>query len=272
MSHGQDEVERPSVDRGLQDSGGAPGHRGGAGRVVSVAVVVAIAAGGTAALVVYRRELWELFSDPQRLRTWVSSFGVLAPLVFVGLQALQVVVFVIPGEVPQIAGGYLFGVLQGTLLSVAGIAAGSTACFWLARGLGVPFVRALFDSAQVGRMRALASSPRSRIVFFLLFLIPGIPKDILCYVAGLSAMPFGTFFLVSLVGRFPGILGSAVMGDAAADRRWLVAGIVSGGALVLFVGGYLLRNRVAKWLESLAHRSGGRGGEPDAGPDAPKRD
>jgi uncharacterized membrane protein YdjX (TVP38/TMEM64 family) len=229
----------------------------GGRRVVSVAVVVALAVGGTAAVIAYRHELWALFGDPERLRAWVSSFGVLAPLVFVGLQVLQVVVFVIPGEVPQIAGGYLFGALQGTLLSIAGIAAGSTVCFWLARGLGVPFVGAFFDSTQVSRMRALASSPRSRIVFFLLFVIPGIPKDILCYVAGLSAMRFGTFFFVSLLGRLPGILGSAVMGDAAAGRRWLLAGIVGGSALVLFVAGYLLRERIARWLEKVARRSGG---------------
>jgi uncharacterized membrane protein YdjX (TVP38/TMEM64 family) len=249
-------AENPGVDDGRPAGG-----RGAPRRVVSVALVVAVVGAATAGVVGYRRELWELFSAPEKLRAWVSAFGVAAPLVFVGLQALQVVVFVIPGEVPQIAGGYLFGALPGAALSVAGIAAGSAASFWLARALGVPFVRALFDPKHVERLRSLAASPRSRIVFFLLFVIPGIPKDILCYAAGLSSMRFAAFMFASLLGRLPGILGSAVMGNAAAGRKWVVAGVVGGGALVLFVVGYALRDRIARWLERHARRPPGAGGE-----------
>lgn len=255
-------------------SEGSDSRGGRRKRLLSVLLFVLVFGGVVAAVVVFRREIWALFSQPERLRAWVSSFGALSPLVFVGIQALQVIVFVIPGEVPQIAGGYLFGILGGTLLSVAGICVGSTVCFWLARLLGVPFVRALFDAKQVGRLREMASSPRSRIVFFLLFVIPGIPKDILCYVAGLSSMGFVGFSVVSLVGRLPGIIGSAVMGDAAAAKRWILAGIVAGAAIVLFVAGYLLRGRISEGLERLARRGGrpeepvepGRKAEPAPGP------
>jgi uncharacterized membrane protein YdjX (TVP38/TMEM64 family) len=233
-------------------------------RLLSVLLFVLVFGGITAAAVVFRHELWALFTEPERLRAWVSSFHALAPLVFVGIQALQVVVFVIPGEVPQIAGGYLFGVLQGSLLSVAGIGIGSAICFWLARALGVPFVQAFFDAAQIGKLRSLADSPRSRIVFFLLFVIPGIPKDILCYVAGLSSMRFLGFFLISLAGRIPGIVGSALMGSAAAAARWRLALIVAGVAIALFVAGYLLRGRISERLERLARR-------PNAQPEEPER-
>jgi uncharacterized membrane protein YdjX (TVP38/TMEM64 family) len=246
-----------------KESNGSDTVRSPASRVVSIAVFVAVIGAAAAAVVVFRREIWDIFSAPERLRTWVLSFGPLAPLVFVGLQTLQVVVFVIPGEVPQIAGGYLFGVLQGVLLSVAGIGIGSSVSFLVARALGVPFVQALFPKGQVERLRSLASAPRSRIVFFLLFVIPGIPKDILCYVGGLSAMRFPGFILISMAGRIPGIVGSAVMGDAAAGKRWLLAGIVAAVALALFLVGYLLKDRIGAWLERFSRPPEGR----DPGPE-----
>ncbi len=220
--------------------------------VVSVVVLVAVFGGLVALSVVFRKQLWTIFRSPEHLRSWVSSFGPAAPLMFVGLQALQVIIFIIPGEVPQIAAGYLFGIWNGALLSVAGIALGSTVSFFLARFLGVPFVRLFFKEAQIERIRGLADSHRSKVVMFLLFLIPGIPKDILCYVAGLSRMGYLAFCAISMLGRTPGILGSSVMGDAAAGKRWILAGTVFGVATVLFVAGYLLRNRISGVLERFS--------------------
>jgi uncharacterized membrane protein YdjX (TVP38/TMEM64 family) len=213
--------------------------------------------------IVFHSEIWRVFSSVRELQQWVRASGALAPLVFVAVQAVQVIVFIVPGEIPQIAGGYLFGVLTGTLLSLAGILAGSTAAFFLARMLGVPFVHALFRPERIQRIERLLASRGSRVVFFLLFLIPGIPKDILCYAAGLTPIGFPFFILASFAGRLPGILGSALIGDAAAGRRWLLVGIVSGAALLLFAAGFLLRPRIERWLDGMAER---RGKTPAAGP------
>ena len=172
-----------------------------------------------------------------------------------GIQALQVVVFAIPGEFVQIAGGFLFGGWVGTLLSVAGILIGSTIAFFLARLLGRPFVAALFSADQVERVERLLASPSARTIFFLLFLIPGIPKDILCYVAGASPIGFWFFVGASTLGRLPGIAGSSIIGSAAATQRWTVLVIVSVAALALFVAGVLLRPRIQAWLERIARRS-----------------
>jgi uncharacterized membrane protein YdjX (TVP38/TMEM64 family) len=205
-------------------------------------------------VVIWHRELWQLFSSTARLREWVASTGALAPLVFVAVQVLQVVVFVIPGEVPVFAGGYLFGPWLGSVLSLAGILVGSAIDFYLARLAGVPFVKALFPGDQVDRIGRLLESRGARIGFFLLFLVPGIPKDILCYVAGLSPLAFPFFVGVSMLGRLPGIVGSAFIGDAAAARRWpLVIGL-GAAAIVLFVTGWLLRDALQGRIERLAGR------------------
>jgi uncharacterized membrane protein YdjX (TVP38/TMEM64 family) len=223
-------------------------------RIIALAGFPLLFAAIAAPVAIWHRELWQLFSSTAGLREWVASTGALAPLVFVAVQALQVVVFVIPGEVPQIAGGYLFGPWLGTLLSLCGILAGSVVDFFLARFAGMPFVRALFPADQVDRISRLLGSRGARIAFFLLFLIPGIPKDILCYVAGLSPMRFPFFAGVSTLGRLPGIIGSAFIGNAAAARRWpLVIGL-GAGAVVLFAGGWLLREPIQRWIERLAGR------------------
>jgi len=211
--------------------------------------------------VVFWSELWALFSSPQTLREWIRSTGVVAPVVFVAVQAFQVVFFFVPGEIPQVAGGYMFGLWTGTLLSLIGITLGATFNFLTSRLLGVPFVRVLFSTEKVSRARRISNSPKARLSFFLFFLIPGIPKDILCYVAGLSEMKLYFFLLFSTLGRIPGIIGSALMGDAAADRRWILAGTVFFVAVVLFVFGFLFRDRIQRLLEELGRR--GKGGRKD---------
>jgi uncharacterized membrane protein YdjX (TVP38/TMEM64 family) len=227
-------------------------------RVLSLLAFPAVFAAILTLGLVFRREIWALFSSSERLRTWIAAAGLKAPLLFVGVQALQVVVFFIPGEIPQIAGGYLFGVWQGALLSLAGITLGASFNFLMARLLGVPFVRALFPGKDVERVRRLAESGRARLTFFLLFLIPGIPKDILCYAAGLSSLSLGVFLLYSSLGRLPGVLGSAMMGEAAAGERWLLAGGLMLLAVALFVVGFLLRDRLQALLARLALRRGAR--------------
>jgi uncharacterized membrane protein YdjX (TVP38/TMEM64 family) len=207
--------------------------------------------------VVFWNELWILFSSPQTLREWIRSTGVIAPLVFVAVQAFQVVFFFIPGEIPQVAGGYMFGLWTGTVLSLVGITLGATFNFVIARLLGVPFVNVLFSTEKVERARRVANSPKARLSFFLFFLIPGIPKDILCYVAGLSAMKLHMFLLFSTLGRIPGIIGSALIGDAAADSRWILAGTIFFVAAALFVIGFLLRERIQRLLEEIGRRRRG---------------
>ena len=223
-------------------------------RVLALAGFPLLLAAIVVPVVIWHRELWQLFSSTAGLRESVASTGALAPLVFVAIQALQVIVFLIPGEVPVIAGGYLFGPWLGTLLSLCGILVGSTIDFFLARFAGVPFVKALFPGDRVDRIGRLLGTRGARIGFFLLFLIPGIPKDILCYVAGLAPMRFPFFAGASMLGRLPGIVGSAIIGDAAAARRWpLVIGL-GAGAVALFVAGWLLREKIQAWIERLAGR------------------
>lgn len=210
--------------------------------------------GGLVVVWVFRIQLYDIFASPAHLRAWVGGWGYVAPLVFIALQFVQVVLFVIPGEVAQAAGGYIFGMWAGILYSVVGILLGSTFNFFLARLLGVPFVRVVFGGERLERFDSVLTSRRATAAFFLLFLIPGIPKDALCYVAGLSTLSFPTFMLVSTVGRLPGIVGSSALGGAAANRMWFTAATITVIALVLFVAGLFYRERMQLFVERLAGR------------------
>jgi uncharacterized membrane protein YdjX (TVP38/TMEM64 family) len=216
-------------------------------------------------IVVWGRDLWNLVTSGSRLREWITSWGPWAPLVFAGIMALQTVVFVVPGEPVQFAAGYLFGAWWGVALAVAGSAVGATVCFFVARLLGKPFVAAIVPKERMAATERLLGSPSARSIFFLLYLIPGIPKDVLGYVAGISPLTYVFFITVSTLGRLPGLVGSAIIGGAAASRKWVVVGILSGVAVALFAAGLLLRPRVQAWLERKAAR-----GTPDE-PGAPTR-
>jgi len=207
-------------------------------------------------IIIFWEPIFALFKDPQQMKERLSSYGILAPLIFIGLQILQVVIFIIPGEVPQIAGGYLFGILYGIILSTIGIAIGSALNFLLARLLGIPFVKLFLKQEQMDKISSLVSSHRSQLVVFFIFLIPGLPiKDILSYIAGLSPMKFFAFLLISMMGRLPGIIGSSIMGSAAAKKDWILLIVVFVIASALFIVGFLYKEKILHLMKKKSEKT-----------------
>ena len=111
-----------------------------------------------ALVVIFRKPLWEFFKDREAIRTWIEGRGFWGPLAFIAMQIVQVVIFVIPGEVVQIAGGYAFGLWFGTLFSIVGIALGSVMNFYAGRLLGRPFVESLFEAEKIEKIEAATAS------------------------------------------------------------------------------------------------------------------
>jgi uncharacterized membrane protein YdjX (TVP38/TMEM64 family) len=179
----------------------------------------------------------EFFGNREALRSWVDSKGPYSPLFFIGIQILQVVVFIIPGEITQAAGGFLFGFAEGSFLSIAGILAGSAINYTIGKVLGRPFVRAVLGDRGIERTEATLRNRKKEMGYFLLFLIPGIPKDVLCYFAGMARAPIGIFLIASMAARLPGIIGSSLIGQSAfkGDAR-LAIGIAALASLSFLLG------------------------------------
>ncbi|MBN2351627.1 MAG: TVP38/TMEM64 family protein [Spirochaetales bacterium] len=199
--------------------------------------------------VVFWKDIWALATDPEKLSAWVAGLGAWGPIAFVAVQIVQVIVFVIPGEIPQVAGGMLFGVAGGTALSTLGIALGSAVNFYLARLLRERFVERVVPLERLERLQKILSSPRSVAAYFFLFLIPGIPKDVIAYAAGLSRVRFIAFIAVSSLGRLPALLVSVVAGRAMLDQNWAAAGALLGVGAVILVLGIIFRKPAMRFIE-----------------------
>jgi uncharacterized membrane protein YdjX (TVP38/TMEM64 family) len=199
----------------------------------------------------FRGELTAVFRDPETLEAWIAGLGAEARLAFLAVQVFQVLVFVVPGEVVQISGGYLFGIFEGALWSTLGIAVGASINYAVGRYAGRAFIDRFLSEKAAARFTSIATSARGKQGFFLLFVIPGIPKDVLCYVGGSALMGFWGFLLISTLGRLPGIIGSAVIGGSAAAEQWLVSITVFGLAVVLFLLGVAFRKRLERVVERL---------------------
>lgn len=223
-------------------------------RVLAIAGYPALFAAMAAVLIVYWDPIWGLVRDQEALRAWVDGYGVAAPAAFVAIQVLQVVIFAIPGEVPQVAAGYLFGIPFGIVLTLAGAALGAAIAFLLSRVLGRPFLHAIVSESRSTQVEELIASPRGVATLFLLYLIPGIPKDVLCYVAGIGPIRLSVFLLASTAGRLPGVAVSVVLGEALAERQWAAVGIALGVAVALFTAGFLMRRRLLDLLQRFARR------------------
>lgn len=217
--------------------------------VTQVVLLAAFLALITFACFKYAPSVTRLFREPEKFREYLSGYGAAGPLVFIALSAVQVIVAVIPGELSQVAGGYAFGTLLGTLYAVAGTIIGTVVVFSAIRLLGFSLVKVMISPGQLERFRFLLGSAKSEIVIFVLFLIPGIPKDVLTYLSGLTPVRMLRFLVICTVARLPGMLGSAYIGANLQQKDYRVVYAMLAISLILFVAGVLMRGRIIDRLQ-----------------------
>src|SRR2546427_4699265 len=193
------------------------------------------------------RFLIRLYVDAAFLKAELQAWGAWAPLVFVAIQALQVVVAPIPGEVTGFLGGFVFGQWMGFAYSMVGLSLGSFLAFAVGRWLGAAFVQRLV-SADVWQRLGFIVEAEGAVLCFVLYLIPGFPKDLLCYLFGLSPMPFWVFALTSTAGRLPGTWVLSAQGANTAAGHYLeialLLALVAAVALPLYHYRHQLLERV----------------------------
>jgi uncharacterized membrane protein YdjX (TVP38/TMEM64 family) len=193
-------------------------------------------------------ELTRLVSDPHKFREHILSFGHWSSVVFMFFQVLQVVIAVIPGEPVQIAGGYIFGTFWGTVYSTVGIMLGYIIVFTCVKLFGFPLVKIFVSKKEYEKFNTLINSPKLETTIFLLFLIPGIPKDILVYIAGLTPIRPLLFFIIITFARFPALLGSSYIGAKIESSQYFIAITVSVIASILFVLGFIYKKRIIDFI------------------------
>ncbi len=198
----------------------------------------------------YAGTITHLVKNPTKFRLWLDEYGALSVVIFILFQMLQVIVAAIPGEFIQIAGGYIYGTFWGTIYSSVGIVLGALVAFAVARFLGYSLLKNIVPSDQLKKFDFLINSPKAEITMFMLFLIPGIPKDTLTYIAGITPIKPNQFFLLFTIARFPSMWGASFIGSNLQEQDYLPVIIVSVIATVLFVIGLLKKD----WLIEKLHR------------------
>lgn len=179
------------------------------------------------------RPMLRFVQDPERFRAWVDSHGVWSGIVYAGMVFLQVLVALIPGEPLELCGGYAFGSWKGSLLCLGGAVAGSIVVFAFVRRFGRELVEIFFSREQLDRLHFLQSSPKREFLFWVIFMIPGTPKDLLCYFAGLTDLGWRKWLLICSVGRLPSLLTSTLGGDALGGQNYLFAILIFAVTFVL---------------------------------------
>ncbi|MGD2098871.1 MAG: TVP38/TMEM64 family protein [Desulfobacterales bacterium] len=208
----------------------------------------------------FRVPIWEkmidgyrLFSDREQIRNLIASFGSSAPPVFMLIQILQVMFAPVPGEATGFIGGYLFGTLPGFIYSSIGLTIGSYLNFMIGRLLGRRYVRKLIPAHRLTKIDTLLKR-QGILIVFVLFLIPGFPKDYLCLALGLTKLPIKLFMLMAAIGRMPGTFALSLQGAFLYEQNYVLLVVVACACLVLVLLSYLYRERIYVWAEKFENK------------------
>ncbi len=207
------------------------------------AIVIAVIA---TALIIWLAgvPLIKFASEPEKFRQWVNGNGIASRFAYVGMVILQVVIAVLPGEPFEIAAGYAFGAVEGTVLCLAAATLGSILVFMLVRRFGIPLVEIFFSKEKLERVNFLKSSQKRDFIFFIIFMIPGTPKDLLSYFAGLTDISLTHWLLICSVGRLPSLVTSTIGGDALGTSDYGFAVMVFAVTLVISLLGLLIYKHI----------------------------
>ncbi|MBU4318670.1 MAG: VTT domain-containing protein [Proteobacteria bacterium] len=230
-----------------------PSRRGAFYVKIALMLILAGLLAGTAyahwdRLVYYFHRYYDVLTDSERIKAFIQSFGMAAPLVFILVQILQVVLAPVPGEATGFIGGYLFGALPGFFYSTIGLTTGSIINLLIGRYLGNHLVRRIISPRRMVKFDRILKR-QGVVVFFIFFIIPGFPKDYLCFFLGLSKVPLRILILMAGVGRIPGTLMLSLQGATLFDKNFGLTLILL--LLCLLIGGvsFKYKDRIYSWVE-----------------------
>ncbi len=209
--------------------------------LLSLAVVIILAL--LATLLVWN---WLNSFSEEGFRDYIRSFGHYGWLVLFGVQFLQVFIALIPGEVVETAAGYAFGPLWGTVICYTGVALASALIFLLTRRFGVRMVEVFVSREKINSLKFIKTEKRRNFLIFILFFIPGTPKDLLTYFVGLTDIKLLEFLCISLVARFPSVISSTFGGHLLGEGQYLYALLLYGITGAVSIIGLMIYNRIVK--------------------------
>ena len=192
--------------------------------------------------------------NPEAFKNWVDTYGIFGKITFILMVFIQVIVALIPGEPLEMVAGYAFGGVEGTILCLIGITLGSVAVLWFVRRYGVRFVEVFFDVKKINSLKFLQNEKRRNFLVFLLFFLPGTPKDLITYFVGLTDIKFSSFLLAVSLARLPSIISSTFGGHALGLKEYTSAIIILAVTALLSLLGFIIYGLIKKHKDSFSKK------------------
>lgn len=195
-------------------------------------------------LVLTAAGLWfgrKYLANPAIVRDMIGDHYLLGAIAMVLISACQVIIALLPGEAVELAAGFCFGPWMGALLCLLGIVLGSCTTILLVRKFGTRFVYAFYPKEKIDNLPILREPRKRDILTFILFVIPGTPKDLFTYAIGLTSMSIPRYLILTTLSRFPSVILSTLSGDAVGTKDYtaaivfvIVTAVVSGIGLLIY--------------------------------------
>jgi uncharacterized membrane protein YdjX (TVP38/TMEM64 family) len=199
-------------------------------------------------LIICRPELLENFKSKEAIDALVERYRSVSAIFFLGAQIIQIVISVIPGQAIQIAAGYTYGFWLAYFVSMGGALLGTVITYYIARFLGRDAMHLIFGEEKINKFIKTLNSKGAVVTTFILFLIPGVPKDTLIYAAGISEMRAKIFIPISLIARTPAMMGSLLLGGMLKSGSYIGMIVLGSVSLALFVLGLMFHSKVTAWF------------------------
>ena len=219
--------------------------------VLKLALLAAIIVAVPLYIYFCHHEFLEDWSNLRNVEIWLLQYKKQSAFVYIAAQIVQIIICIVPGQALQLAAGYLYGFWLGFLLSIIGAFLGSVVVFYLAQILGHDAMHILFGQRKINDMLAKINSKKGMMLVFIIFLIPGIPKDLCTYAAGISEMKIKPFLILSLIARSPGMMCSLAIGRQVRHGYYTSAIVIAVIVVILFIFGVLFRDKILNFFDKI---------------------
>lgn len=219
--------------------------------VVKISMLVLIVVGIPLYLWFFHGDWIKSFENIDDVVAFLEKYETQSIFVYIGLQIVQIVISIIPGQVFQMAAGYIYGFWPALLFAMTGALLGTTLSFMLAKALGRDFLHIFFGEEKMSYYIERLNSKKMYAIVFFLYLIPGIPKDMVSYAAGVSEIKFKPFIIISALGRLPGMIGCLLMGDMMMEENYTGAVIIGVFAVITFALCIIFRKKIHGLLDKF---------------------
>jgi len=215
-------------------------------QIILVALAIFILTALIVADIIFDGPITTLLTSKDKIVNFIASLGILAPIVFIFLSIIETVVAPIPGQIIGLAGGFIFG-WWGLALNFIATGIGCFIVFYLSRRFGRPLAEKMIKKASLDKFDHLTQEKGS-LVFFLIFLIPGLPNDIICYIAGLTEIPIKRLMLLVLLGRLPSMIMTNFIGAGLSEDSLLPIFIITIITVILLAIIIVRRDKILKMI------------------------